>query len=233
MCRPGPPALPVALGRANGRRDRVRTQGPGLRCRAPRRRRGHCSLRARRARRGRTHGEGGGRGGVLRAACSVSVTGQPRRRRRQGAVRPRPARRGPAPLPRVRPCSRAQRACAPAGPPRSFCGGLVPFARPPCTHQWRSYALLAFIVVLHFGKLLHPQNSPPAFGPCRAVRRTIALPHFGHLRSAVSSERDRNPSTCARCVAAVGACACASSSMAQPCDPFEGVAPVQAPRVAS
>ena len=42
MCRPGPPALPVALGRANGRRDRVRTQGPGLRCRAPRRRRGHA-----------------------------------------------------------------------------------------------------------------------------------------------------------------------------------------------
>ena len=39
-------------------------------------------------------------------------------------------------------------------------------------------------MVRHLGKLVHPQNFPPALGPDLAVRNAMGAPHFGHCNPA-------------------------------------------------
>ena len=52
----------------------------------------------------------------------------------------------------------------------------------------------------HLGKALQPQNEAPARAPCLAVRRAIALPHFGQ----VGDSPDAATGAAAGCAMAAG-----------------------------
>ena len=47
----------------------------------------------------------------------------------------------------------------------------------------------------HFGKREHPKNACPASRPCRARRRTIRAPHFGHFSPVLVMKNSTAPAT--------------------------------------